>query len=462
MGDVAIPAAPPLPAALSLTDDRPTRVRYWVVGLGTLMAVVLYLDRFCLSITLDDIKKDLGLSDEQKDWLLSAFFLTYALGQVPAGWLSDRYGARAMLSLYVLLWSLFTGLVGLADSFIVLLFLRFGIGLAQAGAYPTGASMVGKWVPFTARGLASAMVSTGGRIGGVAAPVLTAFLMAEALRLSQTVDHSLARIDGVAWRSVMLLYGGAGVVVAWLIWRVVRNRPREHPGCNDAELRLIEEGSPPPAGKPGALPIRYILTSRSLWLSSLSQIGTNFGWVFILNSLPSYLLNVHNVALRQRGVMGMLPILVGLFGMLFGGWLTDRLTQLFGVRWGRRAPMALTRFSAMAGFLLCIPLSDSAWGVTFALCLVALSTDLGTASIWAFMQDVGGKHVGSVLGWGNMWGNLGAAISPLVLGYVLKSYNQNWDMVFLACSGAFLLSGLAALGVDATIPVVPPEKASES
>jgi ACS family glucarate transporter-like MFS transporter len=454
----AITAAPPLPPVPPLADDRPTFVRYWVVGLATLMAVLLYLDRFCLGIALDYIKADLALTSTQTDWLVSAFFLTYALGQVPAGWLSDRYGARLMLSLYILLWSLFTGLVGLAGSFVVMLFLRFGIGLAQAGAYPTGASMVGKWVPFTARGRASAVVSTGGRIGGVAAPILTAYLMAAVLYLAANFDHPLTQIDGLEWRSVMLLYGVAGIGVAWLIWRIVRNRPQEHPACNPAEVRMIEEGSPPSTGKPGALPFRYILTSRSLWLSSISQIGTNFGWVFILNTLPSYLLQVHNVPLEERGRLAMLPILLGLFGMLAGGWLTDRLTQVVGVRWGRRAPMAVTRFGAMAAFLLCIPLGNSALGVTLALCAVALSTDLGTASIWAFMQDVGGKHVGSVLGWGNMWGNLGAAVSPLVLGQVLKSWG--WDMCFLCCAGAFLLSGLAALGVDATIPVAPREEAA--
>jgi ACS family glucarate transporter-like MFS transporter len=136
-----------------------------------------------------------------------------------------------------------------------------------------------------------------------------------------------------------------------------------------------------------------------------------------------------------------------MIGMLLGGWLTDRLTRSLGLRWGRRLPMASTRFTAMLGFVGCI-LLDAPWPVTFSLCVVAVSTDLGTASIWAFMQDIGGRFVGSALGFGNMWGNVGAAVSPLALGLVIQ--HLGWDAAFAACAAAFGLSGLAALGVDAT------------
>jgi MFS family permease len=130
------------------------------------MAVLLYLDRFCISFAEVFIKEDLGLTDTQIGWMLSAFFWTYALGQVPSGWLTDRFGPRAMLAVYVLGWSLLTGLSGAAAGFGMLLVLRFGFGLAQAGAYPTGASLVGKWMPVSARATANSLVSVGGRIGG--------------------------------------------------------------------------------------------------------------------------------------------------------------------------------------------------------------------------------------------------------------------------------------------------------
>jgi nitrate/nitrite transporter NarK len=171
--------------------------------------------------------------------------------------------------------------------------------------------------------------------------------------------------------------------------------------------------------------------------------------------LPMYLDEVHKVPPLERGMMSGLPVMVGMAGMLFGGWLTDRLTRSLGVRWGRGLPMALTRFLAMAAYLACL-LLDGPWMFLVAFCVVALATDLGTASVWAFIQDVGGRYVGSVLGWGNMWGNIGAWASPLLLLTITGPYR--WEYRFLACACAFFIAGIAALGVDARIPVAPPDE----
>jgi sugar phosphate permease len=420
----------------------PSFVRFIVVALTTVMAIVLYLDRICLAITERYMTHDLELTDQQAGLLLSAFFWTYALGQVPSGWLSDCFGARRMLTLYIVLWSVFTGLMGAAQSFVTLVVLRLGCGLAQAGAYPASGSLLSRWVPFGARAWASGVVSTGGRVGGVAAPVLTAYLM---------VAFGRPEPD---WRPVLVLYGLAGLLVAGFFWLMIRDRPSDHPACNAAELSLIEAGRPSslpsPHGRVRGIPWGGLLRSRSLWLSSVSQFGTNFGWVFLLTWFPRYLAEVHGVPIEERGWMAGMPILLGMAGMLAGGWATDRLTQRLGLRWGRCLPIALTRFVAMAAYLACLFL-DSPWRLTAALSLVAIATDLGTPATWAFIQDVGGRHVGSVLGWGNMWGSLGAALSPLVLNWLIGT--SCWDACFSACALAFLVAGIAALGVDATIPI---------
>jgi MFS family permease len=425
---------------------RPTNVRFWVVGLATAMAVLLYLDRFCLSFAERFIKADLNLDNDQTSVMLAAFSVTYALGQVPSGWLSDRFGARRMLALYIVVWSVCTGLVGIAGTFAAILLLRFGVGLGQAGAYPTSANLLSKWVPFTARGQASGIVSTGGRVGGVAAPLLTAYLLL-----------AFAHFGGEAWRPTMIVYGVAGLGVAALFWIMVRDQPAEHPDCNAAERALIDEGRPPgsvrPQGKAEGLPFTAMLANVPLWCSSLSQFFTNFAWAFLVFMLPRYLADAHNVATEERGWMSATPIFVGMFGMLAGGWVTDRLTRHVGLRWGRSLPLAFSRFAAMLAFIAAA-LLDAPWPVTLALSVVAISTDLGTPSTWAFMQDVGGKHVGSILGWGNMWGNFGAALSPWVLNKVIGD-SGHWPACFLTCASAYLLSGLCALGVDARRPIVP-------
>ena len=590
-----------------LSQTRPTRVRHLVVLASMSMSILLYLDRFCVSFAADFIREDLHLSQSQIAVFLGAFFWSYALAQVPSGWLSDRYGARLMLAAYVLTWSIFTGVIGLAGSFFVLILARLGCGLGQAGAYPTSAGIVSKWVPFSNRGTASALIAFGGRIGGAIAPLLTAFLIVQFVPLGTPVEfqtasllnsqhlcekiaprprvdgeHSAANtsartgptavgvhiwsllsakprklvvrvatehrpltpaeqsrllavlnglldnpalydataFDGVklsreaigdlkrltagetldpaqqrrfhrlllegafprelgklyvrGWKPVMFVYGAVGLIVAAIIWIVLRKRPEEHPGCNTAECELIAAGrpagAPSPHGKAGKIPFRAIVTSRSLWADSLLQIGTNIGWVFLVTWLPRYLLEVHHVPVLERGVMSMVPILVGFAGMLLGGRLTDLLAAKIGLRWGRRAPMVFTRFVAAGAYLLCVGLSqagegsrwNSPWMFVAAFSLVALFTDMGSPAAWAFKQDVGGRHVGSILGWGNMWGNLGAACSPSIYNAVLGETPaiSDWNTMFLVCMGAFVFAGLAGFAVDATIPVVADEQPS--
>lgn len=580
------------------------------------MSVLLYLDRFCVGMAEPYIKQDLGLSTFQVSIFFSAFFLTYALCQVPSGWFSDRYGARLMLTIYILAWSLFTAMMGLSYGFAMLLLMRAAYGVGQAGAYPTSASVLSKWVPFSNRGTASSLVAFGGRLGGAIAPVLTALMIvwfvpmrtssllqpdslrdgaalcvhlspedpsdlpaallrvrsdlpvevqrivdsiavkyrplaedkqdlerrakqlqsqwrliaaSRTARQAQQIEFDLVEndrrgiinalnqmvqsddfyrpgdfddmrnLDRVAlrflaranrgeklpkieaerfhrlllegcfpdeiskvyvsgWRPVMIIYGAVGILVAGFFFAVVRNRPEEHRRCNLAELELINAGrptnAPSPHGKVGNVPWSRLLASRSMWLNCFVQVGTNIGWVFLVTWFPRYLLENHQVPILQRGLMAGVPLFAGWLGMLGGGRLTDYLVRRCGLRWGRIIPWSFSRFVAMAAFLLC-PLLDNAWAVTAALSVVAISTDLGTAAGWAYCQDVGGRYVGSILGWGNMWGNLGATVSPILLALIFES--QGWTEMFIVCAASFFAAGCCALGIDATVPIAPIE-----
>ena len=542
--------------------DSPTRVRYVVLGLTTMVAVLLYLDRICLSFAALYVKEDLGISNEQMAVVLSAFFWAYALGQLPAGWLADRFGARLMLAVYVAVWSTFTGLLAFAHGLMILIVLRLGCGLFEAGGYPAAAGLIAKWIPLSRRGLASGIVSVGGRLGGAFAPVFTAYLifasvpvsvssllspedvldsgallavkpdgkdkaaavkialahrLQERLRQTSSTEHAdaalanavndlirqpdllegidisaldlpsevsrlkdartgpeverrnrlvleaafpsaIRKIYGAGWRPAMLVYGIGGFVVAGVFWLFFRDSPRQHPKCNAAEIALIEGigGQAEPKSAPGRLRFECLLTSVGLWLSSLVQLLTNLGWAFLITWLPRYLEEAHDVPLVERGWMASVPIFVGILGMLGGGWLTDTLSARLGARWGRSAPLALSRFLVMGAFIACA-LLHSPWAVTAALSIVGFGTDLGTPAVWAYSLDVGGKHVGSVLGWSNMFGNLGAALSPIVLNSLIGA-DKNYSYMFLGCAAVFALAGILALFLDASKPVFPPER----
>lgn len=565
---------------------RPSHVRHVVVFVLVLMALILYLDRFCVSFAERYIKQDLGLSEWQMSAFLSAFFWAYALAQVPAGWLGDRFGSRGMLVFYIVAWSLFTGLIGAAAGALMLIAMRLGCGAAQAGAYPLSGSILSRWVPFSRRALASALVALGGRAGAVVAPILTASLMVILVPASTSAEldeHSLldpraicvqltklpadsnkaasdtperrifselpadaqdlvritseteapldqprvarltSALNGLlgrgdlfrtqeierlplereavsllkrrergeslsptetarfnrlvleavfpsqlsklyvkGWRPVLFLYAIAGLAVAALYWICVRDRPAQHPACNVAEQRLIAgsntvDQTAGSADSPKAADENLfadMIASSSLWLSSISQFGTNLAWLFFVTYLPRYLMEVHHVPILERSWMVAIPPVAGIAGMFLGGQLTDVLTHRLGVRWGRALPMGATKFFAAAMYVACLAI-DSPWLATLAFALGFFFVDLGVSSVWAYVQDVGGRNVAAVLGWGNMWGNIGAALAPFFYEAVLGSQPtvSDWNMMFLACAAVFVVSGLTGLGVDARVPI---------
>ena len=415
-----------------------SRVRYSVIGGTTLAAVVLYLDRICIAeiARLDDFQASLRLSETQTGLVLSAFFFAYALGQVPAGWLSDRFGARATLPLFICIWSLCTILTGLANGFAMLIFARLLFGVAQAGCYPTAGSLIRRWTPLPQRGTVSAIVAFGGRVGGATAPLLTALLLK----------------DYLGWRSVLGLYGVSGFVVAAYFWKVFRETPSVHPDCNEAEQALISAGDSVEAnaGPPPFPPIVPLVCNGSMWLMCALQYGINVGWVFLVTWLPTYLKDVKHVDPKIGGLMSTVVLCAGIVGMLCGGPLADLSYRRLGRRWGRSIPMVACYGVAVAAYLSCLYL-DSAWSFIVAASVVAFVTDMSVPNIWAYMQDVGGKNTAAVFGWGNMWGNLGAATTPLLVPIVLGTWDANgdWHEAFLLFSAGYAVALFAAVGIKA-------------
>jgi len=215
---------------------------------------------------------------------------------------------------------------------------------------------------------------------------------------------------------------------------------------------LIEEGQPTATPKKvGGVPLGAIVKSRSMWLMCVNQFGGNVGWAFLMTWLPRYLLEVHDTPFIQRGWMAAVPLSVGWIGMLLGGWLTDLCVKKLGLRW-RVAPIVFGRMMATAAYLSCL-FVPSARAATAAFAMIAFFNDLCNPSSWSYKQDVGGRYVGAILGWSNMWGNFGAALSPVLFQFIFDQYS--WNAMFVAGATAFFIAGLASIGIDATIPVDP-------
>ena len=416
----------------------PTHIRHRIIGVTMLMAFILYLDRICMAEIVKSVSfnSEIKLTQEQIGSILGSFFFAYALFQVPAGWASDRFGARPMLTAYIVLWSVCTAMTGFVTGFAGLLVVRSLCGVAEAGAFPTSMALIRKWIPLSGRASASGMVALGGRIGGTLAPFLTIWMVV-------TMGN---------WRTSLWIDGFVGLVIAVLFWRVVRSTPHEHPQINAAELNLI--GSPQGETPLSARELRSALwsfsKSTSLWCSSAAQALQNIGWGFLITWLPTYLVTERGVGEIEGGKMLTYVLAFGMAGQIAGGYYCDWATRRFGLRWGRLLPMTSSMFVCAAAYLCC-PFLESTWMLVACCAVVSFCTDLANPALWAFMGDVGGRATGAAGGWGNMWGNFGASAGAMLIPWLMKMGGGDGKvLVFFTLAGAFVLAGLVILPMDAT------------
>ena len=426
------------------SHERPTLSRYGVLSFSVGLAVILYLDRMAINVAMPAIAENLDLRLAQVGDSVAAFFWCYALFQVPAGWLGDRWGGRRALTVYVVAWSLAMAGLGLVGGLISLVLMRALLGIGQAGAFATTASFLRRWMPFDRRGFANSAVSLGGRAGGVLAPALTPLLMALAVTWTPGVDR---------WRPVFLAYALIGLVVAVLFWLWFRDEPRLHPSCNAAEAALIAGDEPAQANSVlpgGPIPFGALLRCPGLQFLALINFCVNVGWIFLATWLPTYLIKVHGKSEAEAGLYTSFTAAAGMAGCLAGGLATDFLVKRVGLRWGRRIPGMVSYGGAAIGLCVCWSLDDVTAIVT-VLVITSFFGDFALGVMWSTYQDIGGPYAGTVLGWANMCGNIGAACAISVIGRIVEDYG--WSPTFVMAASAYLLGALCWLFVDPRAPI---------
>ena len=433
-------------AATDVPSPRPSLVRYGVLGFAVTMSLLLYLDRFALSVALTTIMKELDLDSQQMGRVTGVFFYVYALAQVPAGWLSDRLGGRVTLTLYVLAWSLALGGMGFATGLISLAVFRILLGLGQAGAYPCIASVNKRWFPVTQRGFANSFTTMGGRTGNLLTTIFTPLLMAA---VGATIGWTTGQ-----WRVVFWCYSLLGVGWAVLFWTWFRDTPEQHRSVNAGELNLLQHNSPPPAAAGTGVPLppfRDMAVCPTMYFLCVIGVFVNIGWIFLVTFLPMFLEKVHKLDLKVVGILVAVPGIAAMCGGVAGGMSTDFLVRKIGLKWGRRATGIIATCGGALAYLGCL-ITDNTVVLVVLFSIAAFMIDFGLGSLWAVYQDIAGKHVAAVLGFANMCGNLAAGFFSEVIGRYAKA--GAWPTVFAISALALFATAAGWCLVDPTRPLV--------
>jgi len=427
---------PMTPVPPSSTDSsRPTGTRHWLLFFAGTLAVITFVDRTCMSQAKVSIAADLHLTSVQMGYVFAAFTTAYALFEIPGGWLGDLIGPRKVLMRVVLLWSFFTAATGRVWNLASLLVTQSLFGAGEAGAFPNLAKAFTRWLPVRERNRAVSIMWLCTRWGGAVTPLLVVWV-----------------ISLVGWRWAFAVVAAPGVVWAALFYRWFRDDPRNHPGVNAAELKLLNEDRPAAAARP-KVPWSLILRSRTVWLLFVQYFCFGYGWYFYITWLPTYVKEARGLDLHKSALLSGIPLFFGGFACILSGWLAGWLVRRgYGLASVRRG-MAYVGYGGAAAMLLLSPrIADPVWAMV-AMGLASFSLDLALPVCWRTAMDVGGKYAGSVSGTMNMAGQIGGAVGPIVVGYILQYMNHNWTLTFAISAAIYVLGGLCWTWIDPVTPV---------
>ena len=413
----------------------PTRARYVTIAFAMTLAIVMYIDRVCISQAAPLMTTDLGLSKIEMGWVLSIFVWAYALFEIPGGWLADRIGPRRVLMRIVIWWSFFTAATGWVWNLPSLLATRALFGMGEAGCFPNLTRIFTLWLPQHERERAQAGLWLAARWGGAFTPLLVAWVL-----------------DFISWRHAFELFGVLGVVWAVVFYRWFRDDPRTHPSLNAAEIALL----PPPGESAiahGPTPWGQIFSKPAVWLLGLQYMSLSYGWYFYVTWLPTYLREARGTSIKMGALLAGLPLLLGGVGCLVSGWMIPRLTRVVGSVSKARRIIAIIGFVGASACVFLFTKVDDPAKAMLVLGFAGLFNDFVMPAAWAGCMDVGGRYSGTVSGAMNMMGNIAGALSPLVIGYLLAWTNQDWTTTFYVSSAVYSLGAVCWLFLDAETPI---------
>ncbi len=379
-----------------------------VLFLLTLSVLINYIDRSNLSIAAPLLKNELHISNTELGTLLSAFFWTYCLMQMPAGWLVDRFDVKWVFAAGFFIWSTATAVTGVLHGFVAMLLIRIILGIGESVAFPSCSKVLSVHFREDRRGSANAMI-----IAGLALGPAIGLLVG---------GNAVARFG---WRPFFLALGLLGLLwlVPWTLWMPRRTTP---PRLTTSPFS-------------GLLPI---LRQRSAWGTCLGQFSVNYFLYFLVTWFPFYLVRGRHFSMTTMARYGGLLFLMSATGAAIWGKLSDRwIAAGSSTTLVRKGSMAL----GCTGFAIALPLMALAPDHLLIWAIVPTGLFLGISgcATWAIPQTLAGPDmVGRWVGLQNFVGNFAGAIAPALTGYLLDRTGLFYWPFFITAAIA-LLGGFA-------------------
>ncbi|MCI0699916.1 MAG: MFS transporter, partial [Planctomycetia bacterium] len=402
--------------------------RYNLLSFLCAATVIAYLQRSALGVPSKQIESDLGITSQHLGLVWLAWYAGYAVGQIPSGWVADRLGSKHALIIFAVVWSVLTALTGTATGFTGLWVLWGTMGLAQAGIFVCATKAIGATFPRTEQAFASGALACCMAGGAALSQYLT----------GQLLDpHSW--FGPLSWQAILVVYAVPG-----LLWAVGFTLIVPRPEKPQPQPETESDWTPvPPAPAEPLAPVRWsrLFTDWQMILLCSQQFMRAAAFALFFTWFPRYLQEAFGVSKAESGQLAAWPLIVGMFGGLLGGTISDWLLRQTGsVRLSRQGlaivGTTLCTLVAMAAYR-----AESAQAVVILVSIAGFCGYLSGVSAYATAISMGGKRVAPVFATMNMSGNIGAGVFPFVVGQVVGA-TGNWNVTLLLFAGLFAGSAI--------------------
>jgi ACS family glucarate transporter-like MFS transporter len=411
-----------------------SHLRWWLAFMFFLIGLVAYMDRSNIAVVATPIMDEFGLNKIQFGFLNSLFSLGYAASQIPAGLLSEKFGARFIVTFALLWWSVFTMLTATVKSYGLLGAVRLLFGMGEGPMYPGNAMFNTYWFRKQEKGRASSALLAGSYFGPVIGPAIT-------VGIYQTLG----------WQAAFYIFGIIGILIA-IIWYIVgRNKPEDHPMISKEELDLIIKERSVATEVKKTAPWGQLLKNFRFWVFGFTYFITIYIVTIYLVWLPTYFQEAHHLSLAKSGLSASLPWLAIFITVMTGGIISDKLLSMGKSKMVARGGLAI---GGLVVFVITIFLATKTTNSSMNILWLTLSLgSLGfpVVTSWAVANDLGKEFAGSVSGWMNMWGNIGAFLSPLLCGWFAQSFG--WNTALLINIIPIIIAALLWFGVRPDLPL---------
>ncbi len=396
------------------------RFRWTVCALLFFATTVNYVDRQILGLLAPVLQKDIGWSELEYGFIVTAFQAAYALGLALFGWFVDRRGTRRGYAVSVVSWSVAAAAHALARTPIGFGAARAGLGLAEGGNFPAAIKAVAEWFPKKERALATGIFNSGSNFGAVVAPAVVPWL---------TVSFG--------WPAAFVVTGALGLI--WLgFWLRLYERPDRKKGLDPGEYAHIHSDPAEPSA--AKVPWRSLFRYRQTWAFVLGKFLTDPIWWFYLYWLPKFLNTRHGLTITALGPPLIVIYTMTSVGSIGGGWLSSRLIRRgFSVNRARKTVML--GCAVLVTPIVTVSRTADLWTAVFIIGLAGAAHQGWSANIFTTASDMFPKRaVGSVVGLGGTAGAAGGLLFAPFVGYILEHTGNNYVIPFLVSGSVYLVA----------------------